>query len=163
MNIYIYIYNYIYISLYIYHYIYIYMRKTRVSPSAETAKNCGFHWLSDISSGENEQKLKHFISCNTSIQVFQRFKTENEERSIIDMLTSREESQERNIIGRHGKNVIMPPRKREWKAIKKRHDSGRLPTKKQRPVCATSKKTAPAMRNGRAQIHWWQQVKMHIW
>ena len=30
-------------------------------------------------------------------------------RSIIDVLTSREESQERNVIGRHGKNVIMAP------------------------------------------------------
>ena len=34
---------------------------------------------------------------------------ESQERSIIDVSTSREEGQEHNIIGRHGKNVIMPP------------------------------------------------------
>ena len=38
----------------------------------------------------------------------------------------------------------------------------RLPAKMQYDFFVRSENTAPATQNGRAQIHWWPQIKMHV-
>ena len=120
-----------------------------------------------LTSGEESQE-RSIIDVLTSTE-------DSQERSIIDVLTSREESQERNIIGRHGKNVIMPPTphlpqrnpppqkkrvKKRKKQKKKQNTRFRAPAneKTTNNLCNV-KKNCAATRNGRAQIHWWPQVK----
>ena len=116
----------------------------------------------DVLTSREESQERHIIDVLTSTE-------ESQERHIIDVLTSREESQERNIIGRHGKNNCMPPHPTPQPP---RNKTIKTPTSKNRQFCAPAnenamnslcnvkKETAPATRNGHAQIHWWQQVKM---
>ena len=121
----------------------------------------------DVSTSRVESQEPRLIDVLTS-------RGESQECNIIDVSASREESQERNIIGRHGKNITMPPppttphptplpaeTKRKKEDHPKTHDSARLPMKMQRAFLATSQNTAPATQDGRAQIHWWLQVEMH--
>ena len=56
----------------------------------------------------------------------------------------------------------MATKKRSTRNVEKTQNGARLPAKMQRAFFAASQNTAPATQNGRAQIHWWPQVKMHI-
>ena len=56
----------------------------------------------------------------------------------------------------------MATKKRSTRNVEKTQNGARLPAKMQRAFFAASQNTAPATQNGRAQIHWWPQVKTHI-
>ena len=53
-------------------------------------------------------------------------------------------------------------KKKNIQNVPKTQKVARLPAKMQYDFFARSENIAPATQNGRAQIHWWPQIKMHF-
>jgi len=61
-----------------------------------------------------------------------------------------------------GSSATNRSKKKTIQNVPKTQKVARLPAKMPYDFFLRSENTAPATQNGRAQIHWWPQIKMHF-